>query len=235
MFSFRVFLSHVFEPPSILIIVLGILSIKRELRVITLSLAILVYLSSTYLGVRLLGKPLQVSLGDWRGCDVIVVLGADNYGYELSGDGLKRVYRAYILWKTLRTPIILSGGKMYRISGARAMAFNLKLMGIPQRYMILEEGSLNTMDNARLTVRLIRRLGFRKPCLVTSYYHLKRAVLTFKIYGQEVIPVPAGSFPSPRYPEDLYPDVDALALSAKFLHEYLGLMYYNLLVKFYRK
>jgi uncharacterized SAM-binding protein YcdF (DUF218 family) len=59
-------------------------------------------------------------------------------------------------------------------------------MGIPGKDIIEECGSKDTSENARYTKQIIEKRGFKSPILVTSAYHMKRAVFLFEKQGTEI-------------------------------------------------
>jgi uncharacterized SAM-binding protein YcdF (DUF218 family) len=100
-------------------------------------------------------------------------------------------------------------------------------LGIPQSRIVLEREARNTWENAKYTVELVSPKPDEVWVLVTSAFHMPRAVGTFRRVGWEVIPYPvdfyAGppeSFPSPM---DFSSGLSSLALAG---HEWLGLITY---------
>jgi uncharacterized SAM-binding protein YcdF (DUF218 family) len=74
---------------------------------------------------------------------------------------------------------------------ADAMADDLVRAGVSQRSIVRERCSLTTPDNARLSGRLLRRLGARRITLVTCEWHMARAAQLFRQEGLEVDALPA--------------------------------------------
>jgi uncharacterized SAM-binding protein YcdF (DUF218 family) len=109
-------------------------------------------------------------------------------------------------------------------------------MGIPEERMTLESDSTNTYENA-LEIKKI--LGEKPFILVTSAYHLPRAMAVFQNLGLSPIPAPA-NFRAIRNRPHFYastgkvleqmisalPSSDNLANSERALHEYWGFMWY---------
>jgi uncharacterized SAM-binding protein YcdF (DUF218 family) len=174
--------------------------------------------------------------------DVIVLLGggiAEGVP-DFSGRGapsagmLSRIVTAVRLQRRLDVPIVVSGGRVYRNVSSEAMIARRFLtdLGVAKSQIITEERSRDTRENARFTKELCRQRGFKKPILLTSAYHLPRAVYLFEKAGLAVTAFPAGfkTAVDRRYGwQDLLPSMGCLDTTSKALHEYLGLLYYRLI------
>ena len=156
---------------------------------------------------------------------------------DLSGVGVPYqsvqagIITAVKLQKKVNVPIIVSGGKVYKFKKAEAPIMKRFLMdlGISDDRIILEENSRDTFENAKYTKKVCENLGFKNPILITSTYHMKRSVLSFRKVGLEVIPFPA-IFPSWRdkqYHWNDYLPGNFEKFSMAF-REYLGIAYYKI-------
>jgi uncharacterized SAM-binding protein YcdF (DUF218 family) len=119
--------------------------------------------------------------------DVIVVLDGD--------DG--RMARAAELFEAGYAPSILfSGFHKEDIERLRAK------LSIPESAVIHESMSHNTYTNATLSAPLLRKGGARTVLLVTSWYHSRRALQTFRHVMPEIrfisVPVRRGVDPRDR-------------------------------------
>ena len=172
--------------------------------------------------------------------DVIILLGGGVYDNvpDISGRGtpmpemLGRLVAAVRIQKRLNVPVIVSAGKVYPHKGAEAPIDKRFLvdLGVPAVKIIMEEKSRDTIENARYTKKICSSHGFKKPILVTSAYHMKRAVLSFEKVGMKVtaFPVNFKSGELGKYEWDDYlPDISAFVNSAYALHEYWGLLFYR--------
>lgn len=75
--------------------------------------------------------------------------------------------------------------------GAEVMAAALRETGLPQARLLLESRSRNTSENARLSLDLARPKPSETWVLVTSAFHMKRAMASFERAGwEEVVPYP---------------------------------------------
>jgi len=130
--------------------------------------------------------------------DVIVLLGAGVYDRvpDISGVGAPtetmaaRILTAVRLQKKLNIPIIVSGGKIYEHRSAEAPIVRRFLvdLGVPDSKIIVEDRSRDTIENAKFTQEICARSGYNTPILLTSAYHMKRALLSFKKTGIKVLP-----------------------------------------------
>lgn len=143
-----------------------------------------------------------------------------------------RAHAAFAIWRRTPAQIILSGGGAYgeHWNSAQAMGALLKTLGVPGDFLILEQESRNTFENAKFLARLLRQHEFSSPCLVTSAYHMPRAVRSLAVFDVSVIPQPTDF---KAYREDYgwrhaLPTMQSLSISGLALHEYLGLLYYML-------
>lgn len=153
-----------------------------------------------------------------------------NTAGHLSGSAANRLITAAELQKMLNVPIIVSGGQVYKNTGTEAMIAEkiLTALGVPENKIITESKSLNTTQNAEFTKKLLVKNNFKKPLLVTSAFHMKRAVLQFKRYSQEVTPFPTDYQSNVKQViqiADLVPSADAMLEVSSTLKEYLGILY----------
>ena len=180
------------------------------------------------------------SLAAPRG-DVIVLLGGGVSGGapDLSGPGTPsgdtwaRIGTAARLQGRLGVPVIVSGGKVFAGKAAEApiVARILVDLGVPADRVVIEEKSRDTRENALYTAGIARRAGYRNPVLVTSAYHMRRAVASFRRAGLEASPCPAGfrTWAGKSYgPDDFLPDAGSLRGSSAALREYAALLVYGL-------
>jgi uncharacterized SAM-binding protein YcdF (DUF218 family) len=89
-----------------------------------------------------------------------------------------------IYTKNPEVKIILSGGKKQQgISEAQKMKEYLKEKGLIEKSLILEERSQDTLQNIKYSKEIIEKNQFKNVALVTSDYHLKRALMIGKFLG----------------------------------------------------
>lgn len=133
--------------------------------------------------------------------DVIIMLGGGAMPDSPDVDGVgalcsspaNRLLTAVRLQRKLGVPILLSGGQVYEDTGAEAKIARRILidLGVPEEQILVETRSINTTQNARYSAEILRAQDLTQPILVTSAFHMKRAVLNFKKQGIDVVPYPA--------------------------------------------
>lgn len=103
------------------------------------------------------------------------------------------------LWHESPTrTIVVSGGPIPSgtITEAEAMAIYLVERGVAGSSIVLEQHAKNTRENIRLSCALLDERGFAgQRCVVSSDYHLYRALRDGRSLGIELCPVAA---PTPR-------------------------------------
>lgn len=167
----------------------------------------------------------------------IVVLGggqyrsAPEYGADtVAAATLVRLRYAAYLHRRNGLPVLVSGGHPGggAASEARAMRETLQQeFGVPVRWV--EERSANTLENARLSRDLLRAENIEHILLVTQAWHMPRSKLVFEQAGFQVIPAPTGHATRDRpLILELMPQAEAMADSAWFMHEVIGMLWYRL-------
>ena len=197
-------------PPGIFILLLFIagtwLLVKRSRKngLMLIFIGIFMWISALGPVSRLLFKGLEseFEMPTALQGDVIILLGGgmDDRAPDLTGIGipsqvmLERIVAAARLQKRLHVPVIVSGGgyPYQKISEAEVTERYLVDLGVPPDKILLETKSRDTIENAKYTKIICDRIGFQNPVLVTSSYHLKRALLSFRKVGMRVFPFPVG-------------------------------------------
>ncbi len=90
--------------------------------------------------------------------------------------------------------LVLTGGPLHNGPGteAQAMARYLRDKGIPTRQLLLEEAARNTRENIKNSCALVAGTGRDgQLCVLTSDYHLYRALREGRALGIELVPLPA--------------------------------------------
>jgi uncharacterized SAM-binding protein YcdF (DUF218 family) len=115
--------------------------------------------------------------------DTIIVLGtpADPDGNP-SSTQLARVDQAVHEYERGVAPrMILSGGAAYnRFVEGEVMARAAHAMGIPTSAIFVEPNSMNTIENACYSVRIMKQHGWKSAEVISSPTHLPRARMIFE-------------------------------------------------------
>jgi len=174
--------------------------------------------------------------------DVIIVLGERFLTgvSDFSGVGapsplmMTRLFTAARLQKRLNVPIIVSYGITANNKLLESIIAERYLVefGVSYEDIIIEDKSRDTFENAKNSKALCLDMGFKKPIIVTSAYHLKRSTLSFNKVGMSVTPFPS-NFLSPIKKDygwySIFPSYESFKNSSIAIKEYLGLIYYQLL------
>jgi uncharacterized SAM-binding protein YcdF (DUF218 family) len=163
--------------------------------------------------------------------DFVVVLGS---GYEphdgvpitaaLSEEGLVRISEGIRLVRQLKNArLVASGGappgQMPPALGYAILAHDL---GVGESSLIVLDRALDTRAEAKSVFSL---LGAAPFLMVTSAYHMPRAMRLMEQYGAHPIPAPTGQRVNESTPAgwlSLLPTADGLRKTDLALHEYLG-------------
>jgi uncharacterized SAM-binding protein YcdF (DUF218 family) len=235
MFFLKKLIAYFILPPGLLVIafaVLGILTKRKLAKFIAFSFALFVYLLSIEPIKDVLYKPLEEAypVPSKPEGDAIVILGGGAYNTGiLKEDSTKRMLTGFVLHKQTSLPIILSGGaSIGALPEAEIMKGLLLTLGVDKGKIYTDVNSKDTEENAQEVKKLCERLGCRRVVLVTSAYHMRRAVLAFQKAGLEVVPYPTDFKRDMKYNlYSLLPKMGVFADSYKALREYLGLVWYS--------
>jgi uncharacterized SAM-binding protein YcdF (DUF218 family) len=123
------------------------------------------------------------------------------------------------------TPLLQANADMSEVA-KQALAG----LGVPVDKMVFEYGSRNTRENAVLSYNLIHPPADQKWVLVTSAYHMPRAIATFRKAGWNIYPATTGYLTDGVFSPHLDFNVsDHLIAMAWAVHEYYGLLDYWLM------
>jgi uncharacterized SAM-binding protein YcdF (DUF218 family) len=170
----------------------------------------------------------------------ILVLGAGRYegAPEYGGDtvdqiGLTRLRYGAHLHRATGLPIYVSGGSP---AGESPPMGRLMAKVLKDDYRIevagIEDRSLTTWDNAVFSAPMLRADGIDKVLLVTSAWHMPRALEAFGRVRVPVVPAPTefvsvSGRGAPDRLSDFLPGMKAMTNSCYALREYLGQAWYQ--------
>lgn len=255
MIYFLKFLASFFLPPGIFFVAFFVMAyflFKRDEKKIAVSLFVvtsLFYALSTSICsdflLRSLEKnyspPNQQILFEKRNeKNVIIVLGGgatkdtpdlfDEHAGNLSSSASARILMGLRLQKILQAPILFSGGQVYADSGSEGLIAKkiFETLDVAPEKIFCETQSVNTTQNAKFSLEFLQKnnLPADNIFLVTSAFHMPRAVLCFENFGaKNIIPCPT-DFQTNRIAREFYytsfrPQSNCLAASSMVLQEYL--------------
>jgi uncharacterized SAM-binding protein YcdF (DUF218 family) len=154
--------------------------------------------------------------------------------FNMSSD---RFIQTALLYKKGHIKKILACGgqngfiKYKGFTEAGFIAENLMDLGIPAEDILIEDQSKTTLENAAFGKKIIDSTGVLKgkAVLITSAFHIPRAVETFEAEGIPVRPYPCafsilGSSIKPGF-DDLIPDAGVMAGWSGVIRELMGRLY----------
>lgn len=156
---------------------------------------------------------------------------APEYGGDVIGDNsLVRARYAARLHRQTGLPILITGGSPAGTGIAEAVLIKTSLeqdFNIPVRW--IEPDSSNTRDSAHLSYNMLKNENIQTIYLVTHAWHMPRARYIFETAGFQVIAAPT-AFITRHHINALafMPDANAMQGSRIFLHELIGLLWYQL-------
>ncbi len=247
-FEFRRLVETLLLPPGntvlLMALALIVVAITRHCRVRFLSFVVFLLwlLSTPWFTFQLLDhlqKPFSPLLEIPKDADVIVLLSAGHYeiANEFGSDAmpnsaaLERAHYAAWLAKKTGLPIIVSGGSVTPEEMSEASILGAVLRDQLGVKNVLEENhSKNTEENAKFTQALMHQYGFRKPLLVTHYWHMPRAINWFRYQGIQAYAAPTARHAKGPVEREIWqwiPQAKSLNYSSLALHEYLGALHYQ--------
>ena len=231
-------------PPGLFILLLlglvfWIWKKNRGPALVLFGVTLLLYLSMTSLVSETLIGSLerQYQQPDTLQGDVIVVLGggASSGTPDIDGEGnlyghaANRLITAVRLHRESGLPILFTGGQVFSDSGNEADIATRQLLalGIPEDKILAENQSLNTKQNAINTTVVMEANGLHRPILVTSGFHITRAMQHFKNAGVTPQAYPTDYIASAEFSlrtSKFTPSPGAISTTGLALKEYLGIL-----------
>ncbi len=224
------------------VVVLQFRLLKMASRILWLALGVILVCGSP-LGTELFlqheQQYLPVTIELTPKADAIVVLGGTirlpiepRVGSEIAGNRLLHAFRLYKANKAKL--IIVSGGNVFpqqRVkSEAHYTAEVLQEWGVRGEDILVEGESRNTHDNAIATKKLMESRQIDKILLVTSGFHMPRALATFRTAGIDAIPTPS-SYSIVNYSRppilNWIPSLGNLGKMQAVIREKLGILVYR--------
>ena len=237
MFLAKKLLSSLILPPGVYSAALFIVAIlyrkNKKLSAILFMLALSSYLLATELVRDLLFYYLEKDFRESSklNANIIVVLGGGVYSSgHLKGSSYKRLITAYMLHRKTGKPLVLSGGSVSgRFPEAEVMKNLLIDIGVDPKAIYTDVSSRNTYENAKFVKEICSVLGCKNIILVTSAFHMKRALSVFKKAGLSALPYATDFRYDGRYTVySLIPRADVFFDSSTALREYVALLFYSI-------
>jgi len=242
-------IKHVILPPGGLIVLffIGFLLVRgvmgRLLIFIGLTVFTLMSLPAVATGLMVELEPypaLPPGDLDNTGADAILILGSERYSWapEYGGDTvggrtLERVRYGAFLHRSTGLEVFVTAGSP---PDEDPPLGQLMARVLETEYGItpagVEDRSRTTWENAALSTPMLRKADVQHVLLVTSAWHMPRAVEAFARVGLAVTPAPTYFIHRETATESVYgdwlPSARAFLISFYAIHEYLGRVAYQL-------
>ena len=195
---------------------------------------------------RLLGgrleKPYPPSLAaDLPKADAVIVLGgginADDSGKMIYPElhmAADRAWHAARIYKAGRAPYVVTTGA----GSSESDRILLLDLGVPDSVIIQENKARNTEEHVALVSALLKqkypkKKSHFKVLIVTSAWHMRRALLNFEQSDLDVMPAPADHectmcASGPVKFVNFFPNAESFVLNSCIFKEYLGYQLYRL-------
>ena len=164
--------------------------------------------------------------------DAVVVLGGgtalDDGGTPQLGEAGDRLRVAYLQLREGRTPLLVATGSSLLDGGRRDLAAESgsiwSAWGVPPPGMLLIPGPVNTSQEIRSLAEQARVRGWRRVGIVSSAWHLPRALALARRHGLPADGIASDSrgFPPPASPLFLIPTGSALHETQLWSAEVIG-------------
>ncbi len=165
--------------------------------------------------------------------DAVILLGGvveegpmKSSGQIAFNDNIERLIVTHRLLRDGKTRMAIASGETPE---ADVLAMQLADWGIAKDRIILESRSRNTRENALFTQAIARARGFDRVLIVTSAFHMPRAVECFAAVGMKVDTLAVDYRARPRIPlGEWLPRAGSLATSTMVVREVAGRFIYRL-------
>jgi vancomycin permeability regulator SanA len=123
--------------------------------------------------------------------DAVIVLGAEVVGQRPSLELQARLDRAVAVWAAGQAPVVVCcGGMSDGVDERDVMAAYLVEAGVPGAAVMVADGA-----TTRRSVESVVNAGYTSVVMVTSPYHVRRAVAEARRHGLEAAGCPASGSP----------------------------------------
>jgi uncharacterized SAM-binding protein YcdF (DUF218 family)/glycosyltransferase involved in cell wall biosynthesis len=168
--------------------------------------------------------PLRVTAQPAAADAIVVFAGGVGESGKAGGGTQERVQRAVDAYHAGYAPhVIFSSGYLYSFPEAESMRSVALQQGVPPAAIVLEQRSTDTYQNVRFVDQILRDHGWRSVLLVTSPYHMRRALLVWRKVAPDVRVTPTPPPKSQFYDHSWGASLEQVRAIA---HEYLAIIGY---------
>ena len=148
----------------------------------------------------ILAEPLRAADAPTRADAIVVFAGGAGESAQAGGGYQERVKQAVDLYDAGYAPrMVFSSGFVYAFKEAEIMRGLAIDLGVPADDIDIEEKAASTYQNVLFTRDIARQQGARRVLLVSSPYHMRRAVLTWRKQAPDIEVVSAPVLGSQYY------------------------------------
>jgi uncharacterized SAM-binding protein YcdF (DUF218 family)/glycosyltransferase involved in cell wall biosynthesis len=168
--------------------------------------------------------PLRVSAPVAHADAIAVFAGGVGESGKAGGGTQERIQHAIDMYRTGEAAhLILSSGYVYSFPEAEVMRTLAVDQGVPPASIVLEKRSTNTYQNVSFVHEIMRERGWTSVLLVSSPYHMRRALLVWRKVAPGIHVIPA-----PPLKSQFYDHVSGASFEQvqAVLHEYLAILGY---------
>jgi uncharacterized SAM-binding protein YcdF (DUF218 family)/glycosyltransferase involved in cell wall biosynthesis len=168
--------------------------------------------------------PLRIAAPPGPADAIVVFAGGVGESGKAGGGTQERVQHAVDEYRAgYARHLVFSSGYTYSFPEAELMRSVAVQQGVPPDAILLEPRATNTYENVTYVDEILRGHGWRSALLVTSPYHMRRAVAVWRRSAPEVRVIPT---PPPR--SQFYDHTRGASLEQvrAILHEYLAIAGY---------
>ena len=123
---------------------------------------------------------------------IVVFAGGVGESGKAGGGTQERLQHAIDIYKGhYADHLVFSSGYTYSFPEAELMRAAAVEQGVPSNAIVLERRSTNTYENVRYTDEIFREHGWHSMLLVTSPYHMRRALLVWRKVAPDMRIVPS--------------------------------------------
>jgi uncharacterized SAM-binding protein YcdF (DUF218 family)/glycosyltransferase involved in cell wall biosynthesis len=171
-----------------------------------------------------IAEPLRLSSPPQAADAIVVFAGGVGESGEAGGGVPERVGKAVELYRAGYAPsIVFSSGYVFTLREAETMKAIAVSLGVPAEAIVLEEAASNTYENVRNSSRIAQERGWSRVLLVSSPYHMLRAMRTWHKVAPQVDVIATPPVESQFYIHERGASLDQIRGIA---HEYAALVAY---------
>lgn len=214
----------------------------RTISIVGVSFVVVLIMLCTPLGSQVIYKLMIKINNDIGRCPVesVVVLGGgyiaakDHEDDQLNGETALRLLKGVRVFRECHAKQLVVSGRTHsgdKYRQGQLMKDMAVQYGVPKDIIVMETDSMNTREHPIYIHRMGILDGDDRIAVVTSPWHMRRAMIEFHRYYSDVMPIDAYYIPtniSLSFPNWL-PQTEYLDRSAKMVQELIGVLWYKVL------